>query len=99
MKEKYILKSRYGSNHELIRWKDDLYEYSPAETWMMLRIVYKDNKQKELVAIDTDGGPMLSSGWHNDEIMITEMVAPYYVRLKEIERPKESINEEPKKGL
>lgn len=51
------------------------------------------------MSIDTDGGPMLSPGWHNDEIMITEMVAPYYVRLKEIEKPKESIKEEPKKGL
>ena len=84
MKEKYILKSRYGNNHELIKWKDDLYEYSPAETWMNLRIIYKDNNRKELIAIDTDGGPMLSTGWKNDEIMVTEMVVPYYIRLKEV---------------
>lgn len=94
MKGKYTIKSRYGSNHELVRWKDDLYEYSPAETWMMLRIIYKDNKRKELIAIDTDGGPMLSPGWKNDEICVLEMVAPHYIRLKEVERPKEPENDD-----
>lgn len=62
------LKSRYGDTHTLVPvdgYGENVYKYTPAKDWMQMRYIFDgewNGEDKELVAVDTDGGPFLSAG-------------------------------------
>ena len=65
------LKSRYGDTHKLVPVEgcgENVYKYVPAEDWMPMYYSYngtftEDDEEKELISIDTDGGPYLEVGF------------------------------------
>ncbi len=74
MKESYFIKSdRYDNVHTFKRngLTGNQYSFIPQEDWMPLYVTY--NYDKSIKMVDTDGGPCLYSGWHNDEIEIVSI--------------------------
>lgn len=85
MRESYDIKSeRYNHVHTFKRNGDGTYSFIPQENWMPLYITY--NTDKSIKMVDTDGGPCLYSGWHNDEIEIVSIDEKGNFTLKEYER-------------
>ena len=64
-KEVIFLKRRYpGPEHKLIKYNENEYVFSPAESWMP---IYITGAHDNIKAIDSDGGPMIYVG---DETII-----------------------------
>lgn len=60
MKEEIILERRGGGKpHKLIQHENNKYIFSVAENWMS---IYITGGLDNIVAIDSDGGPMISIG-------------------------------------
>lgn len=73
MKEFYEIKSdRYGHTHKFIETNGNNYIFKPAESWMPIYLNF-DPATKKIVSFDTEGGPFMTVGWHNDEIRIKEI--------------------------
>lgn len=71
MKEIYrIRSSRYGHIHSFRRNDDGSYSFVPAEDWMFLYIS-SNPESKDIISVDTEGGPFMTVGWNNGEIEIT----------------------------
>ena len=71
MKESYLIRSsRYGHIHSFKRNDDGSYSFVPAEDWMPLYIS-SDPESKDIISVDTEGGPFITVGWNNGEIEIT----------------------------
>ena len=77
MRGRYSVKSdRYNRIHAFVMADkgSDLYWFEPEEKWMPLSITYKDKTMKSVLFVDTDGGPLISVGWSNDEIEVLEII-------------------------
>lgn len=75
MKQEYKVNSeRYGHVHKLVSidGKGNPYAFVPEQDWMPLYYTY--NNDKTVFAIDTEGGPFMTAGWSNDEIVIEKIV-------------------------
>ena len=95
MKSEYKIKSdRYGYIHTLrqVTMGDGrhlpFYELIPSEEWMTISVsMSEDQYDNKIVALDTDGGPCLTRGWSNGEIMIDniELFGNYiFIKIKEL---------------
>lgn len=70
MNNKIKLRSRYGDIHTLVPMPEigeNTYKYTPAEDWMCLRYIFHGKfdpnaDEFDLTAVDTEGGPFLSTG-------------------------------------
>lgn len=89
MKNEYKINSdRYGHTHKFVSTSrcSNPYIFVPEKDWMPLYCTY-DSESKNIVAIDTEGGPFMSAGWNNDEIIIERIeggkVGPILFYLKE----------------
>ena len=70
MKNVYqILSDRGGHYHNFVNYNDEGYVFLPAEDWMP---IYVDSNGTN-IWIDTEGGPYIGEGWHNDEITVVEI--------------------------
>lgn len=70
MKNEYLIQSdRYGHTHKFVSTSrgSNPYVFYPEQDWMPLYCTYSDDA---IVAVDTEGGPFMSAGWSNDEIVI-----------------------------
>lgn len=75
MKNKYNVKSdRYGHTHSFVRIMDtDYYRFVPEQDWMPIYVTYKEDG-KNILFIDTEGGPCISENWNNGEIVVKEII-------------------------
>lgn len=93
MRSRYNIKSdRYGYTHQLkaIESSKGLYMLLPQEAWMTTRVIM-DEDNKSIIAIDMDGGPMITRGWKNDEIEVCGVFAlgnGVCLKIKEIDNDK-----------
>lgn len=96
MKTTYNVKSdNYNHTHKFVRILDtEYYRFIPEESWMPIYLTYASDKS-DVAFIDTEGGPILSVGWSNDEIKITEMFKvdnSIMFKLEEVENVLEQTN-------
>ena len=75
MKATYKIKSdRYNHTHRFVRILDtEYYRFIPEESWMPIYLTYAQDKNG-VAFVDTEGGPLLDTGWSNCEIKITEII-------------------------
>jgi len=74
MRGRYSVASdRYNRIHAFVKSgrSEELYLFEPESEWMPINIT--KSPDGEIVMIDTDGGPNISVGWHNDEIEVMEL--------------------------
>jgi len=74
------LGSRYGDTHKLIPVDgyENVYRFKPAQDWMPIYCAYDghwndDDEEKELVNLDSDGGPFLTVGMTINGMTITRL--------------------------
>lgn len=89
MREQYKVESdRYGHIHWFVKKKGNEYAFIPQESWMPLSIT--SDIDGAIISVDTDGGPLLYSGWKNGEIKIEKIISNKEKQitfvLKEIEK-------------
>ena len=75
MKREYKVQSeRYGRAHKFVSLTDggNPYVFVPEQEWMPLYCTYGEGHT--LLAVDTEGGPFMTAGWSNDEIVIERIV-------------------------
>lgn len=74
MKNTYLIKSdRYNHTHKFVSvLGSDDYRFVPEEDWMPIYAAMKEDG-KSILFIDTEGGPCISEGWSNGEIVVTEI--------------------------
>lgn len=74
MKDSYTINSeRYGYTHTFEKsYGANNYMLKTQESWMPMSVIL-DPASKNVVAVDPDGGPFLTEGWSNDEIVIKDI--------------------------
>jgi hypothetical protein len=88
MKKTYKIKSS-GYTHRFENVKDDLYRFFSQEDWMPISVSYESD-YSNIRFIDTEGGTIISKGWHNDEIEVEDIVVSsqdILFKLKEMPKP------------
>lgn len=75
MRGRYSVASdRYNLIHAFVKngqLDEDVYWFEPESEWMPICVT--KSPTGEVVMIDTDGGPNISVGWHNNEIEVVEL--------------------------
>lgn len=73
-KEYKVFSDRYNHIHKFVSINGDgnPYAFVPEQEWMPLYYTY--NNDHSVAAIDTEGGPFMTVGWSNDEIVIEKIV-------------------------
>ena len=86
-REYKVSSERYGHKHKFVSLTDggNPYVFVPEQEWMPLYYTY--DKNHCIAAIDTEGGPFMTPGWSNDEIIIESIfeengITKFYLKEK-----------------